>query len=245
MNRIFTKCLAGGVALAIVVSASVAVALPTYLDLGGADDPVGPGSAAWNRIEDATAGSVADLVDSGNNSTGVGVSVTDAFWFPNLSGGDWEGSPTDWAVALATGDSFAVERPDSPPMGGTRNSVGAITFTGLDVGGLYNFSVISSRNAVGGRSGTITIGGADSDNGNNVDFDAFVNGFTAETLQVWTNVSPDGGGNLVLRLESMNNGASSFGYLNALSFELVPEPGSIALMGIGMVSMLLQGRRRS
>jgi len=241
MNRWFTKCLAGGVAIAIVVSASVAMAVPVYLDLGGDTDPVGPGAAVWNRIPDATAGSVADLLDSGNSLTGVGVSVTDDFRFPNLSGGDWGGSPIPWAVADATGDSFAVERPDI--MG--NNSVGAITFTGLDVTGLYNFSVISSRNASGGRSGTITIGGANSDNGNNVDFDAFVDGFTAETLQVWTNVSPDGAGNLVLRLESMDNGASSFGYLNAVRIEQVPEPGSIALMGIGMVSMLLRGRRRS
>ncbi len=249
MNRWFTKCLAGGVAIAIVVSVSVAMAVPVYLDLGASSTvPVTPGVAGdtWNQLSDLTVGgvgsSIANLIDANDGLTGYGVSVNDAFRFVNDSGGDWAGSPVPWAVAGATSDSFIVERPD----GLNRNNVGEITFTGLDDTALYNFTVIASRDAAGGRTGTTTVGGVASDNGNSFEFDAFDDGFnpTPKGLQIWTNISPSGG-SVVIRVESVFNGASSFGFLNAVSLELIPEPGSIALMGIGMVSMLLRGRQRS
>jgi len=52
MNRFFTKCLAGGVVLAIVVSSSAALAVPTYLDLGADTDPALPGGDMWNQLAD-------------------------------------------------------------------------------------------------------------------------------------------------------------------------------------------------
>jgi len=256
MNRLFTKCLAGGVALAIVVSASAVMALPVYLDLGAQNTPA-PSAITWNVLgtqgvdpvdpsdntgwEVGSAGSsIADLLDSGSSPTGIGVAVTTDFNFENISGGDWAGVPVPWAVNGATSDSFFTNG-----LNGSQPT-GAITFTGLTVGELYNFSAISSRNAAGTRTGTLTLGGADSDSGNSVAFDAFVDGFnptTGRMLQVWTNVSPAPDGSLELLLTSpVNNG---FSYLNAVSFEQIPEPGSIALLGIGMISMLFRGRRRS
>jgi len=236
MNRLFTKCLAGGVALAIVVSASVAMAVtvPTYLDLGGNTDPVLPGGDMWNQLSDVAAGSITDLQDASGASTGVGVSVTNAFPFENITGGPAWTTPS-WAVAGMVSDSFSMDS--------NSDDSGAITFTGLDDSLVYKFEVLSSRDGGAPREGFFTLGGDAPDNHVGA-FDAKIDGADANKVMVWANATSTGG-ELVLTVVAPGPVGNRFAYLNAVRFEVIPEPGSIALMGIGMISMLFRGRRRS
>jgi len=251
------KCLAGGVALAIVFSASAAVAVPTYLDLGAAViDPVLPGGAAWNQLSESQVGAagsaIADLQDANGNLTGIGVAVTAAAdptdstlnfsSFINNGGGDWGGAPIDWAVEGITGDSFFVND------GG--DSLGILTFSGLTAGQPYRFSVISSREGSAPRAGNFLLGGVGGVGGvgpgNHVgSFDARIDGFDAENLMIW-NVTPTGTTlELSVTVDVVSDPASTFAYLNGVSIELIPEPSSIALMGLCAVSFVMRGRRRS
>jgi len=242
MNRLFTKCLAGGVALAIVVSASAVMALPVYLDLGSTTDPVLPGGDMWNQLggtEVAVGNMIADLQDVIGDPTGVGVSVTDNFQFENNTGGAAWASPS-WAVVGMVSDSFSIDSNNTS----ATSEVGAITFTGLDDSLVYRFEVLSSRDGPAPRAAFFTLGGNAPDN-HVGSFDAKTDGTDANKVMVWAGATSTAGALVLTMTVDETITGNRFAYLNAVRFEVIPEPGSIALMGIGMISMLFRGRRRS
>ena len=228
------KVLLTAVAVSLLLAPGVACAgmIPIYLDFGNVDpDPTLPAGATWNTLVDKAFGtSIADLVDSAGDSTGIGVSVTTAFNHEGYLGGDWGGTPI-WGVNGATSDNFS-----------TSNSTGKITFTGLTAGG-YDFSVISSRAVApddGIRSGTFLINAVAPDNHVGT-FSASQDGWINRTVMTWTGVNPLSG-QIVL---SVSSASGQFGYLSALSFYAVPEPTTLALAApMGLFGLLAFTRRR-
>ena len=206
--------------------------LPIYLDIGDTRNiPTSPGT--WNALTskdyDTEGSSIANLLDSAGNSTGIGVSVTTSFHFEGTAGGTWDGSPVAWAMDAATDDNFS-----------TSNSTGVITFTGLTAPA-YDFSVISSR-AVDPdddiRKGTFLINGAYADNHAGT-FSASGDGWINRKIMTWDAVVPIAG-TIELEVSSVSN---QYGYLSALRMVPVPEPGSITLLTALGVAVLLWRRR--
>ena len=205
--------------------------LPIYLDIGDTRSvPTSPGT--WNALTskdyDTSGSSIADLLDSAGNSTGIGVSVTTSFHFEGTAGGTWEGTPA-WAMDAATDDNFS-----------TSNSTGVIAFTGL-IAPAYDFSVISSR-AVnpddGIRKGTFLINGASADNHIGT-FSASGDGWISRKIMTWDAVVPVAG---TIELE-VSSVSGQYGYLSALRMVPVPEPGSIILLTALGIAVLLWRRR--
>ena len=207
--------------------ATAAQAEPIRLDFADTRSvPTSPGT--WNTLVDKAAGtSIADLLDSAGNTTGIGVSVTNAFSFEGTLGGDWGGTPI-WAVKNATDDNFST------------GSTGEITFTGL-TDSAYDFSVISSRSEAGTRSGTFLIEG-DAPGNHSGTFCAYTDGWLGRKVMTWTNVAPDDDGEITLWVSAVSG---QLGYLSAMSFHMVPEPGTLALLSCGgIMSLLLLAVRR-
>lgn len=226
------------VSLSLASSVASAEAIPIYLDFGDTVGvPTSPGT--WNALTSQKVGyagsSIADLLDSAGNSTGIGVSVTDSFWSEGTAGGNWNGSPASWAVQYATDDNFSVNY-------STGDSLGQITFTGLTAAA-YDFSVIASR-AVnpddGIRSGTYLINGIAPDN-HVGPFSASADGWIARKIMTWEGVTPVA--NTIVLTVSCASG--QIGYLNALSFQQqVPEPGTLAMTPAVLAGLLCYAWRR-
>lgn len=200
--------------------------LPIYLDFGAKgvnNAKVATTPGIWNGLEKT--GSIADLLDSAGNPTGIEVSVTDDFNMDGTAGGNWGGTPVAWAVNLATDDNISVT--------GT-NNFGEITFTDLTAPA-YNFSVISSRAAADSiRNGTFSINGFSADN-HTGQFNAGTDGWTDRKIMTWGKVAPNEEGKIVLAVSD----PQAHAYLSALRMVPVPEPSSITLLTVLAVAGLL------
>ena len=177
-------------------------------------------------------------------NTGVASSaqIVGAGWDAGYNGGSiWKGGTVDWVDNNAASDLFYWG-------GGTEDEF-QFTLSGLDPQKLYQVEIVSSENANNVVS-MITVGGIYADNN-------YQGGATETELQnwrgddaynnidwlIWDAVVPDAGGSLLL----IANTQSGAGYadINAMRiFEVgvVPEPASIALLGLAGV--IIAGYRR-
>lgn len=75
-------------------------------------------------------------------------------------------------------------------------------------------------------------------------------GWNSDTVVSFTGLSPDGSGNIAVDhiawTGTGQTGSRTFGYLNALEIEThpIPEPGTLALLGLGACGLFLRKRRR-
>ncbi len=194
---------------------------------------------------------VANMIDNTGASTGIGLTmgtgVNDSFvpgddWFigSNQSGTTTAGGTFD--VQAKRDNAFGYAAGTFGPNPPTNSS--QVHLTGLDPTMVYNFTLFASRAGVGdNRESKYTVSGLNSGSAllnaaNNVNTDANVLG-----------IQPTGAGNINILVEPgpANTNANKFYYLGAMRLESVPEPGSIALLVLGLIGVAVwrTGGRRS
>lgn len=197
----------------------------------------------WNNVTYATGSPAAGLttiVDStGATLNGISLVFTDQFYTktqPSLLGTD---SPTGDAAALpatATEDFFLGHT-------GTfndeaSNPTGAFKLTGLDANQTYSFTFFASRVGVfDNRETSYTVTGDNSATGL-----LQATGNSSDVLTL-SGITPDINNEILIDVAagSNNNSSRTYYYINSLEVEIVPEPTSMALLGLG--GLLLTTRR--
>ncbi|MBW2528094.1 MAG: hypothetical protein JRI23_28190 [Deltaproteobacteria bacterium] len=161
-------------------------------------------AAGWNVLTDCTTGSAFDLRDSADTTTGVDVSVTDAFSGANEQGlaGNTLGYPTTVSTDVCWTGSF-----DGHAQALVETA--AVTVDDLD-DGQYEVQLFASRSGDDGGLGRLTRYSLGSDW-----IDVEIADNTGDTA-TFVDVQPDAAGRLVLDVAVSPAGSGRFGYLGAL-----------------------------
>lgn len=212
------------------------------LDFGPSDDANGRATAGpdafgryWNSWRPTPGGAntigngtaMSNLVDVGNNPTGIGVTVTWPFRGANgrNSGGlltPAEAQLGQLAVDTATEDYFYVES-------GVNSGFGVFKITGLDPAKTYTLRVFGSRAATDTRTTRYTLKSGLpyehyaflSTSGNNTASDGLADG-NDDSVALFANVPPDSSGAIEVII-SVETG--TFGYLGLMELSLDEAAG--------------------
>lgn len=247
----------GCLVLALASAWTPATAEMLYVDFGRSDGVNGNQTLSpdvngntWNNVSSATQGGAANLtvnnlVTISNTATTIDIS-TSAGWQTNgrLNGGLF--SPNgpqasllgDFAIETATEDYFFLDGVN-----------GTITLSQLDPTKLYNLSFFATRvqpNPAGNpgdtRSTTYTVGSSSvtlQTTGQNIGSNGIYDGNDDEIVSL-SNLSPDVNNQLVISVTR----SGQFGYIGVLGIQVVPEPGTLAMLAIGGIAVVAARRFR-
>lgn len=200
-----------------------------YIDFG-VDTNTTPGN--WNNVAivnaaDATGISLG-LIDSNGTSTGVTLTIDDAFDTVNTAG------TTSPDVSLpfpssATADSFFGE---TSTFNGTLEPTGGFILTGLNPAKYYSFSIFASRNTSENREAQYTLVGLTTqvvtlNPSNNVSQ-------TADVLDLQPNAS----GEITLTAEPGPNNANSTGFYYLGAIEMITSDSPLSATAFKLKEML-------
>jgi len=252
MNTPFTRS-----ALALMVSTLVFTGMANaavLIDFGTAEpDPTGN----WNK---GVQGNTTSLIDDTGSVTTIDLTFTGDLR-TSTSTGVWDGRTVDpaWADADALDDRLWLSEGES----------GSLTISGLDSNTSYDIELASAFNADAGSSGNAPsflnlidangvdgdgkgVTGVNVDSGSELTFNASEGGYawTVRTGQGdweegwlgWFGAVPDVNGELVLSYAAPSGAGDPRVALNAMKIEVVPEPASLALLGLG--TLMVCRRRR-
>jgi hypothetical protein len=187
----------------------------------------------WNAIE----WSGYSTMTSGLKDYNTGLATTVATIGASWGAFDWgEAWPTavDWVENAAAIDGFAGA--------GTSTQ----TFSGLSSLKNYKVEVVSAESGLG--ICTLTINGlyANTNYDNNMTGNVSQNwdmkaARINEDWMIWSSIAPDTNGNLVISLTT----GGGWGVLNAVRISEVPEPATIAILGLGGLSLLRRKRSKA
>ena len=210
---------------------------------GRQGSPDGQGNT-WNNLT-GTVGVASSLTALNNivDSSG-GASTIDV----SMSG--WDGANT-WNSGLTpdsnlNGGLFALTAVSDDGAYFTAAQAPTMTIGGLDMSLTYDLVFYGARrDSV--RYTTYSVSGAGS-----VELQTGYNpGWNSDTVVSLNGISPDAGGIIIVNLIGYTGagqtGSRTFGYLNGLEIQsnpAIPEPGTLALLGLGVSSVILFKRRR-
>ncbi len=169
-------------------------------------------------------GNLTDMVNEHNNATTVDLTVLDDF-FANHNAGKTSSGLVNWGDPV-TQDNWYIHDKDSP------NDFAQIRLEDLQVGGHYDLTFYGARGLPGyTRIMTVTIdGGPQTYNAGH------------EGMTTFEYVTADNDGYITI---DFSTPVSRYTHLNGMEINLVPEPGSLCLLGIGLLGLaVLHGRRR-
>lgn len=183
---------------------------------GGTNGGITPGPDAngnyWNNATNGTLNAAYDIVNANNADTGIDMTVTDNFVVNTTT----NYGPTaitaaalgNLAVGTATMDYFYLES------GGSANSTGQLSFTGLNPQKGYKFYVFGSRPTSNVRISSYTFTGLNTFTGQLQTSDGGSGNLT--NIVSTTMLTPDASGKITLNVAIVQN---AFAYINALRIE--------------------------
>ncbi len=218
------------IALALSVFAVLATCAQAEILIDFNDSATNPSSGGtWNTFG-ALPITAYGLVDS----SGTATSVTMVFTVPaadSISTDDgWSDASIPWVVQDATRDFFWFD-----------SSHGTVTleFDGLDDNKTYVVELVASRNTTSDVACNYQVQGNYTTNSEG--FDCYADGYLGHEVMAWESVAPTGG---KITLTAGLATGNTYGYLNALRLEEVPEPSTFVLLGLAAVSGGLFWQRR-
>lgn len=224
VRALFAVALAGGIGY----SASAA---PIFLSLTNAGTVAASPTETFNTLNNAQVGAVA-LNDSTGAASGVSVTIATA-----PAGGNQTGSPGITTGSAADNAGITDAAGLSYHFTSDAN-VATYTFTGLTESA-YNFTTFSSRNAGDARPTLISVSGS------GLPQTAQPSGPVNNSDVLVFNSATPVAGVVTLSFNGTNTTGNQFGYLNAIKIDVVPEPASLALVGLGGLCMLTRRKSRS
>lgn len=235
------QTLIGSVALVTIASAAApATGMSLLIDFGAAGAG-NPGTTAspdingnsWNNF---VPGGFYSLVDTLGNMSGIGLSATTGV-ATNNPGGLTTPSVAllgDLAIASATQDYIFV----------SAGATAGFKLDGLDPTKTYDLGLFGTRATTATRETSYVVtGGAGPlstslvTSGDNIGSDGMYDG-NDDTIANVLGVTPNGDGEILIDVSVLQG---NFGYLGAMSIQVVPAPASLALIAIGGIAA---GRRR-
>lgn len=181
----------------------------------------------WNNPTNAALNTSYDIVNGNNVDTGINMIVTDSFVINTANNfGPTATDATalgDLAISTATQDYFYLET------GGSANSTGQLTFTGLDPQKGYKFYIFGSRPTNNVRISAYNVTGLNNFSGQL----QTSNGTTGNlnTTLATTMISPAANGQITLDVSIIQN---AFAYLNVLKIE---EYSNLPMVDITAISV--------
>lgn len=234
----------GCLAAAVCVACASVDAAPIMIDISSTSAPGtrtavatadGSKTVAYNEIAAgsttyATRNTIADMVDTSGNATGIALNVLDVANGPTTGSQgttttDFTGTPGAALFPTAVMQSFRAV------YNSNKNIDYAIT--GLKPSATYDFDFLCNRNGTSGTT-VITLAGLASSSGSIATSDN-------TSLLSFDRIAPDATGRIVVYVSSPGI-TSLYAPLNVFQFaESVPEPATLSLMGLGAMALL---RRR-
>lgn len=233
INKQLIAAFTGAIAAASVSAAPILIDLSENAPVS---NPAGDGKF-WNSLGSGPVdASIADLLDSGNASTGISLSID----VSNVNAGGVSGAGFGGAGINGTAGADPFDEPNAITDGifanNNNDGTAVLTFGNLSALTAYDLSAIGGR-ASGGKDGIIDIlTGTSSSPSYDLLNDGTVLDFT---------VTSDAAGVISIEFKKGDNtnGTAGNSTFNALSITEVPEPSSLALLAAG--GLLIARRRRS
>jgi hypothetical protein len=186
---------------------------------------VGVATGNWNSIAyDDNDTTTSGLIDY-NTSIATTLAVIGSNWGSFSHGETWS-SDEDWVEIAASTDGLAG-----------KDAASTLTFSGLDTQKQYQVEVVSAYGSSNLGTVTVDINGVfantNYDNtmtGNVSQGWSMINAFNNQDWIIWSSITPNSNGDLVL---SLANDGTNWGILNSVRIVEVPEPATMALLGLG------------
>lgn len=211
-----------------VCLAATASAASLFFDFGETAQPTG---GNYNNISQAQL-PIFNALDSLGNGTGISVEVTDQFWpGSNQSGTTTPAGDAAMFDPQATRDNLFG---NTVAFGGFTEPTAQLTLSNLNTSGAisYNFTFFGSRMGVtDNRETAYAVTGATSAT-------AYLNtSGNTSNVAIAAGVVPTAGGQITINIGPgpNNNNSSGFYYLGAMRIDVVPEPATALLLGLGLL----------
>jgi len=210
------------------------------------------GTNSWNPLNETfletvtTSGNEISLNDStGSSSAGLTISTTVAATDNALQ--SYDTAPPANVIPALSWFSNVAGQTDYFTNRNNVNGVGQLTISGFNATDTISIQWIANHSQTNNtRLIDVTMNGAFSNvlSGNAVSSDDFVTQANKDQYMEWSTISPDASGNLVIDFDARDGDAFAAA-LTAARIEVVPEPSTIMLVGLSLVSLFVTQRRRA